>query len=127
MLRISTLFFCLLLAAAAVGRYKAEANVRADKAEIRSIESQIAAEEQKISELKLQVEVLESGPRLAQLASHRLDLVPARSAQLADARKFAMLIEAGDAATIAPRSRGNGDFIINAIAMADFGQPDTKQ
>lgn len=124
MIRLSTLFFCLLLAAAAVGRYKAEANVRADRAEIEAIEMQILEEEQRISELRLEVEVLESGPRLKQLAAGRLDLSPMRSTQLADAEQFASLVSIDGAA---PRRnytpRPDGDFIIDAIAMAGFGQP----
>ena len=123
MMRISTLFFCLLLAAAAVGRYKAEAAVRADKSAISEIEQQIREEQQKISELKLEVDVLESGPRLARLASHRLALVPARPVQLADAGDMASLIDAGPARFIQPARGGNSDFIGNAIAMADFGTP----
>lgn len=122
MMRISTLFFCLLLAAAAVGRYKAEAGVRADRAAILEVEQQIAEEEQKIGELKLQVEVLESGPRLAQLATHRLDLVPAQPVQLADAREFAYLLDTDYRRQTAPAAGGDSDFIINAIAMADFGK-----
>jgi hypothetical protein len=122
MIRISTIFFCLLLAAAAAGRYQAEAKVRADKAEIRDIEQQIEMEEQQISKLKLEVEVLESGQRLSQLAVHKLDLTSMKPYQLHTADEFAALLEL-PVDTASGQQDKNGDFILDAIAMADFATP----
>ena len=52
-MRVSTIIFCLFLALAAAGRYKAEAGVRADKAEIRKMEQQMRVERDAISALRL--------------------------------------------------------------------------
>ncbi|WP_306249818.1 hypothetical protein [Parvularcula sp. IMCC14364] len=120
MIRFATIFFCLLLAAAAAGRYQAEAGVRAQKAEIQSVEQRIAEEEAAISQLDLQVEVLESAERLARLSAQRLVLAPVHSDQLHTAEEFASLLrlDLPDAGTLAPARKN--DFIVDAIAMADF-------
>lgn len=123
MIRVSTIFFCLLLAAAAAGRYQAEAKVRADKLEINKLEEQIADEEYRIGQLQLEVEVLESGQRLSQLAARELALTSVKPYQLQTADEFALLLEMPVAAVAQPAVDVNSDFIVDAIAMADFAKP----
>ena len=122
MMRFSTIFFCILLAAAAAGRYQAEAGVRAQKAEIEAIEQEIAVEQELVEQLDLEVEVLESSSRLSQLAVHRLDLTAVKPYQLQTAEEFAAILEV-DTPEPSPlfRDRSN-DFIVDAIAMADFSK-----
>lgn len=120
MIRISTIFFCLLLAAAAAGRYRAEATVRADRQAIEKLEQEIRAEEQEISALQMQVEVLESGPRLAELAYSELNLRAVAPDQLTRTDEFARLAGIAVEAPAERRYRPGSDFIINAIAMADY-------
>ncbi len=121
MMRISTIFFCILLAAAAAGRYRAEANVRAYKAEIRKIESEIEAHEEKISELDIQVESLEGSERLLrQLTVQRMSLASVKPYQLQTAREFAGVISVEMPTVVPATDKSNEDFIVNAIAMADF-------
>ncbi len=117
MIRISTIFFCLLLAAAAVGRYRAEASVRAERAEIDQIEQGIKQEQARISKLQLEVEVLESPKRLAQLGAANKNLQPIQPHQVLTAEKFAALM--GDEA--AQDQPANESFIVDAIAMSDLG------
>ena len=123
MIRISTIFFCFLLAAAAAGRYQAEATVRADKVEIRALDEKISDEEHRISQLQLEVEVLESGQRLSQLAVHKLELTSVKPFQLKNADEFAALLEIPMNKTARPARVKEGDFIIDAIAMANFAAP----
>ena len=123
MIRVSTIFFCLLLAAAAAGRYQAEAKVRADKLEIDRLESQIADEGHKIGQLQLEVEVLESGQRLSQLAARKLELTSVKPYQLQTADEFAALMEMPAMAKVQPTTAPKSDFIVDAIAMADFAEP----
>ncbi len=122
MMRISTIFFCVLLAAAAAGRYRAEASVRADKAEIDKIDAEIAEEERQISKLDLEVEVLESSARLSQLALHRLELTSVKPYQLHTADQFARVISVDIPDPLPTRAQETEDFIVNAIAMADFAK-----
>ena len=69
-----------------------------------------------------EVEVLESQPRLTDLARRFTDLEPIRPEQLKTAREFAGMISEDPNATkgLDPKPL-NDKFISNAIAMADFG------
>ncbi|MCI5048157.1 MAG: hypothetical protein MRY59_11710 [Aquisalinus sp.] len=120
MIRLATIFFCLLLAAAAAGRYQAEAGVRAQKAEIERIEGLISEEEVAISQLDLQVEVLESAERLSRLSAQRLSLAPVQAEQLHTAEEFAALLTVEMPQDMKSVPANNSDFIVDAIAMADF-------
>ncbi|MGV6802428.1 MAG: hypothetical protein ACWA5L_10945 [bacterium] len=121
MIRLSTIFFCLLLAAAAAGRYQAEASVRADKKEMHRIEQKIEAEKQVINQLQMEVEVLESGARLAALTQQYLELEAVKPRQLHRLDDFARIAGIASPQTPEPSYDEQADFIVNAIAMADFG------
>ena len=116
MIRFSTIFFCLILAAAAVGRYRAEAGVRAERDNISRIEQQIDRQRAKISKLQLEVEVLESPKRLTELGATRDGLRPIQPRQVLTAEKFAALM--GEENTHS--GEGSEHFIADAIVMADI-------
>ncbi len=120
MMRISTIFFCVLLAATVAGRYQAVATVRADKKEIRAIEAQIEEEERRVSQLNLDVQVLESTTRISQLSQHRLDLTTVKPYQLSTAEDFATLIAMPLPMARPVFEQQDQDFILDAIAMADI-------
>ena len=76
MIRISTIFLCLLLAAAAAGRYQAEVAVREARSELRNLEEQKAKELRAIQMLRAEVAYLESPDRLAKIARSETELRP---------------------------------------------------
>lgn len=122
MMRLSTVFLCFLLAASAAGRYQAEAHVRAGKLEVRKIEQALEEGAVRLNQLQLEVGVLESSQRLSQLATHRLSLTSVKPKQLQSAEEFASLLQLDTVPTVTPKIPSADDFIINAIAMANFGK-----
>ena len=120
MMRISTIVFCMILAATAAGRYRAEANVRANKAEIDRIEAEIQEEEKRISKLELEVQVLESTSRISQLSSKKLELKAVRPEQMATAEEFAALVEVPVSSSEKEKQPHSEDFILDALAMAEL-------
>jgi len=89
MMRVTTIFFCLLLAGAAAGRYRAEVAVRGVEERLDALENAAAEERGKIQVLRNEVAYLESPERLAALARENdLALAPMRGEQILAAEAF---------------------------------------
>lgn len=82
MMRFTTFLLCLILAAAAAGRYKAEIAVRDAKAEARALEREKAETLSSIQILRAEVAYLERPERLADIAGSVTSLAPLSGAQL---------------------------------------------
>ena len=117
MIRITTIFLCILLAAAAFGRYRAEVSVRELRKDIEGIEASMTDETRAIQMLRAEIAYLENPERLAKIAETKTDLRPSESAQVVNARQFAALI--GDEEYIEEEKPAKeNDVIRNALAMA---------
>ena len=90
MMRLTTLILCLILAAAAAGRYKAESAVRDARTELRQLERAKQTTISDIQLLRAEVAYLESPERLASIAERMTDLEPLSGAQLMTAEDFAI-------------------------------------
>ncbi|MDZ7628211.1 MAG: hypothetical protein U5J99_07350 [Parvularculaceae bacterium] len=88
MMRFTTFLLCLILAAAAAGRYKAEVAVRDAKSELRALDRQKAEEVSAIQVLRAEVAFLERPERLAEIADSVPGLEPLTGAQLMTAEDF---------------------------------------
>ena len=117
MIRVLTPALCLLLAAAAAGRYHAEASVREARSELSSVRSALSQEEERERRLRMEVEVLESASRLTSLNEQTIGLGAARPEQMTTREDFATMI-----GRPAPRERridAQADTIGNALKMSD--------
>ncbi|MCA8890051.1 MAG: hypothetical protein KDA46_14550 [Parvularculaceae bacterium] len=94
MIRLTLIMLCLILAAAAAGRYKAEVAVRDVRSEIVQIDHKKAAEANKIQVLRAEIAYLESPERLAEIAERVTNLKPLSGAQLMTADDY--LLAFGD-------------------------------
>ncbi len=99
MMRFTTFLLCLILAAAAAGRYKAEIAVRETKGQARALERQKAEEISSIQVLRAEVAFLERPERLAEIAKTHTGLAPLSGAQLMTAEdlEFAFAVARGEA------------------------------
>ncbi len=120
MIRITMLFLCFLLAAAAAGRYKAEVSVRETRQDIYKLQQEKAQELRKIQTLRAEIAYLESPERLAKIAEKKTDLRPLVGAQLLTADQFVAVF--GDPDVIPAQRDPNLDdaIILRALAMADL-------
>ncbi|HBK92846.1 MAG TPA: hypothetical protein DDZ68_14355 [Parvularcula sp.] len=102
MMRFTTFLLCLILAAAAAGRYKAEIAVRETKSEARALDRQKAEELSAIQILRAEVAFLERPERLAEIAEDYTGLAPLSGAQLMTAEdlEFAFATERGGTNTV---------------------------
>ena len=118
MIRITTIFLCILLAAAAAGRYRAEESVRKARDDLQRLEFRKVEELSAVKMLRAEIAYLEGPARLAKIAEIRTDLRPSNRDQLLTARQFAASFgdEEIDAQSL-PGQRQN-DTITNAVAMA---------
>ncbi len=119
MIRITTIFLCMLLAAAAFGRYRAEVSVRELHEDIEDIEASMVDEQRAVQMLRAEIAYLENPERLAKVAAAKTDLRPSSSDQIVNAREFAALI--GDETYLADEEAApapDSDVIRNALAMA---------
>ncbi|MEZ5917743.1 MAG: hypothetical protein R3C40_09315 [Parvularculaceae bacterium] len=109
---------CLILAAAAAGRYKAEVAVRDVRSEIVQIDHKKAAEANKIQVLRAEIAYLESPERLAEIAERVTNLKPLSGAQLmtADDYLFAFRDVSDDVAVPAEDADQ-----AKAVTVADLG------
>ncbi len=96
MLRFTMLLLCLILAAAAAGRYKAEAAVREMRGELRQLDSARTNELSKIQALRAEVAYLESPERLSTIATKMTSLEPLTGAQLLTAEDFELAFGDGE-------------------------------
>ena len=90
MLRISMLLLCLIVAAAAAGRYKADAAVREMRRELGRIDRAKADELSRIQALRAEVAFLESPENLSGIATKMTNLQPLTGAQLLTAQDFGL-------------------------------------
>ena len=119
MVRITMILLCLLLAAAAAGRYQAEVSVREARRDIERLDAARVRELSSIQVLRAEVAYLENPDRLAKIASQVTDLQPLTGGQLMTADDF-FLAFGEPAAKIAPIARTHDeDVILKALAMAD--------
>lgn len=97
MLRIATLMLCLLLAAAAAGRYRAEVSVREAREAVEMLEHEKGDEARRIQVLRAELAWLESPERLVKIAQEKTILEPMTGAQLMSPVEFVTAF-AGDSA-----------------------------
>ncbi len=97
MMRFTTFLLCLILAAAAAGRYKAEVAVRDAKSEVRALDRQKAEELSGIQVLRAEVAYLERPERLAEIAQSVTGLEPLTGAQLMTAEDLELAFAAASA------------------------------
>jgi cell division protein FtsL len=118
MIRITTIFLCIVLAAAAFGRYRAEVSVRELREEIDRIETSQVEELRSIQMLRAEIAYLENPERLAKIAEAKTELRPSNGEQVLSAQEFAAAfgVDAQSLETDAPQS----DIILNAMAMAQL-------
>ena len=123
MIRITTIFLCILLGASAAGRYRAEHSVREARTELDQLEIVKHEELRSIQMLRAEVAYLENPERLAKLAVAKTDLRPSNREQIFDEREFAiaMGLEAEDTP---PDYSAPSQTIANAIAMAQVADAD---
>lgn len=120
MIRITTIFLCVLLAAAAFGRYRAEVSVRELREDIEKIETSQVEELRAIQMLRAEIAYLENPDRLAKVAASKTDLRPSSGDQLVNAREFAALLgaEIETVEDVVPAEPN--DVILHALAMAQL-------
>ena len=117
MIRVTTVFLCLLLAAAAAGRYRAEESVRHTKSAISEIETSKLEEARRIQMLRAEIAYLENPERLAKIAGAKTDLRPSESRQILSADEFVAFFGDEEAAPAPAKTPVNGDVILHALAM----------
>lgn len=120
MIRITTIFLCIVLAAAAFGRYRAEVSVRELREEIEKIETSQIEELRSIQMLRAEIAYLENPDRLAKIADMKTDLRPSDGDQLMNAQEFAVAFGLEEAAPEVERP--SSDVILNAMAMAQLAE-----
>lgn len=120
MIRITTIFLCMLLAAAAAGRYRAEVSVKETRSELRRLETSKLEELRAIQMLRAEVAYLENPNRLSKIAQAKTDLRPSEREQLLTARQLAVIMNGDDAEAAGSDDSAPGDVITNAIAMAQL-------
>ena len=120
MIRITTIFLCVLLAAAAFGRYRAEVSVRELREDIEEIETSQVEELRSIQMLRAEIAYLENPDRLAKVAVAKTDLRPSATDQLVNAREFAALLGDSDYVAEEDAPAPDNDVILNALAMAQL-------
>ncbi|MEO1013808.1 MAG: hypothetical protein AAFX08_01335 [Pseudomonadota bacterium] len=93
-MRLSLIILCIVLFAAAAGRYRAEASLRAVEREVALLEAERVAKGRAIQMLRAEIASLENPDRLARLAQAHTTLEPLSSAQFLTADDF--LLALGD-------------------------------
>ena len=123
MIRISTIFLCILLAAAAVGRYRAEAAVKEVRQELERLEIEEVEQRRAIQMLRAEIAYLENPERLARIAAAKTDLRPSQGVQTLDAGQFAAAFDAEGAPPEPDAQDPAGrDVILHALAMSQLGR-----
>ncbi|NOX96090.1 MAG: hypothetical protein GXP04_13650 [Alphaproteobacteria bacterium] len=120
MIRITTIFLCLLLAAAAAGRYRAEVSVKETRSELKRLELSKVEELRSIQILRADVAYLENPQRLSEIANSKTDLRPSERGQILTAREFAVLMNGVEFDEKSDPDFTPSDVITNAIAMAQI-------
>lgn len=117
MMRFTMILLCLVLAAAAAGRYQAEAAVRETRNDLRRLEQTKEKELSSIQLLRAEIAYLESPDRLAEIAESMTDLDPLSGSQLMTAEDFAVAFAKEAAKDPAAAS---GEIAIEVAALADY-------
>ncbi|GEM_PF-1321674 len=120
MFRITTLFLCILLTAAAVGRYRAEESVRKARSELEKLETSRLEELERIQILRAEIAYLDNPERLAKIARSETDLRPTSREQMVSQRQFAAAMTGETSPTPAEDAPVPSEAITNAIAMAQL-------
>ena len=120
MIRIATIFLCILLAAAAVGRYRAEVSVREARQELERLEAAKLEELRDIQMLRAEIAFLENPERLAKIATAKTDLRPSHGGQTVTARQFAAAFADEDAPLSDEPQPSKNDVILHALKMAQL-------
>ena len=118
MMRFTTFLLCLILAAAAAGRYKAEIAVRDAKDEARALERRKVEELSSIQVLRAEVAYLERPERLAEIAESVTGLAPLSGAQLMTAEDLELAFAAarsGDQVSTAPVAPAPGKLAVAGL------------
>ncbi len=123
MFRITTIFLCVLLTAAAIGRYRAEEAVRKTRIELNNLESSRLQELESIQILRAETAYLENPERLAKIADAKTDLRPSTQEQMMSERQFASAMNSGELDETPINEQMPADTITNAIAMAQLSSP----
>ena len=117
MIRLSLMLLCLILAAAAAGRYRAEVAVRETRSEILQLERQKAKAHAEIALLRAEIAYLESPERLAQLAATMTSLTPLTGAQFMTAHEFVA------AFSVTPERSAENAGDVQAVDLASVSSP----
>lgn len=116
MMRLTMILLCFVLAAAAAGRYQAEAAVRETRNELKKLERVKEQELTSIQLLRAEVAFLENPDRLATIADKMTSLEPLSGAQLMSADDFRVAFGDGEK----PQQR-RGDISGEPVAVAGLG------
>lgn len=119
MVRLTMLLLCLLLAAAAAGRYQAEVAVRDARQSIRTLGAEKASEMQQIQMLRAEIAYLENPERLATLARKLTDLRPLSADQLMTADDFRLAFAPEGGAVVADPASEQHPVAAARVALAD--------
>ncbi|HNR76516.1 MAG TPA: hypothetical protein PKM48_05270 [Parvularculaceae bacterium] len=117
-MRLTLILLCFILAAAAAGRYQAEAAVREQKAELKRLDREQERELTSIQLLRAEVAYLENPDRLAGIAENLTSLEPLSGAQLMTAEDFELAF--GEAGT-ERRVEADGAAETRPVEVADIG------
>ncbi len=123
MFRITTIFLCVLLAAAAIGRYRAEQSVQKTRMELERLETTRLEERRQIQLLRAEVAYLENPERLAKIARAKTELRPSEPVQIISVQQFAVAMTGENGAQI-DNNAAPSEIITNAIAMAQLSAAD---
>jgi hypothetical protein len=118
MMRLTTFLLCLLLAAAAAGRYQAEAAVRETRLELRRLDKEKSKELSQIQVLRAEIAYLESPERLSAIAGKMTDLEPLSGAQLYSADDFELAFDDKAASDEKAEAGAVDPFDVAALAAA---------
>ncbi len=122
-MRLTLILLCFILAAAAAGRYQAEAAVREQKAELKRLDREQERELTSIQLLRAEVAYLENPDRLAGIAENLTSLEPLSGAQLMTAEDFELAFgEAG----AERRGEADGAAETHPVEVADIGSVNAR-
>ncbi len=122
MLRLASLVFCILLAIASAGRYRAEVSVRAVRDDITYLEQAKADELRRIQILRAELAYLESPDRLEKIAREMTPLRPASGRQFLSSQEFLAAVGVASDTGRGPRNAWSSeDMSAIATLIGDMG------
>lgn len=120
MIRFTMLFLCMLVAAAAFGRYRAEVSVRDVKAEASRLDQKGRQLETDIKILRAEIAYLESPDRLRKIANATTELEPLAGHQLVSASSFLSVVSPAATSQMPLEEEAEPDMDY-AVALIDLG------